>query len=557
MMHYWEEKSHAQDLRRKAHEMMDANGISPTPVNYELCFFYELGQNRNLQDALNKAIEDGHVSDIAQTKALHQRLFGPSAEKEVSDASARLADELKQMASVLGTTVTGSTDYGRALTAAAAQLTQTDVSPQVRGIIDSVTSATLAMAETNKRLEAQVESSSKEVEALQLKMTAIRKESLQDALTGLANRRCFDEQIAAAIAKANADRSPLCVLMCDIDHFKKFNDTWGHATGDQVLRLVAHCVSSNVKGRDTAARYGGEELVIVLPQTSLADALTVAEQIRRTVESRKIVKKSTGDSLGSITLSIGASQYISGEDVGEFVGRADACLYVAKRTGRNRVNAVIPAETKSLESAAASDSAHAGQQSQSGGSVLELEFRDHGTEILVDPEVTLVDERLKRLHNWWLKAGSGALPRWEDRMLEELAFVGDTLHLHEVCDDGARFRVRHMGPGLMRILGQDLTGNSFSSEPAKHISLVPTVARAFEVVKLTYQMKAPLRTFSKSSHEIQGRRFKGESLCLPLSEKGTTIDLMLMATMLTPVAAVAEEETPPTSAVRGELRAAS
>jgi diguanylate cyclase len=127
------------------------------------------------------------------------------------------------------------------------------------------------------------------------------------------------------------------LVMCDIDHFKTFNDTWGHQTGDQVLRLVANCLSENVKGRDTAARYGGEEFAVILPQTSLADAVGLADQIRGKVESKKLVKKSTGDILGMITISMGVAQYNPQESLDEFVARADTCLYAAKHAGRNRV----------------------------------------------------------------------------------------------------------------------------------------------------------------------------------------------------------------------------
>jgi diguanylate cyclase len=143
--------------------------------------------------------------------------------------------------------------------------------------------------------------------------------------------------MAVAVREVAEESGPLCVLIGDVDHFKKFNDTWGHATGDQVLRLVAQCFKSNTKGRDTAARYGGEEFVVALPHTSLANAVTVAEHIRAAVESKKIVKRSTGETLGSITLSIGVAQYVADEPIGDTLARADACLYVAKRSGRNRV----------------------------------------------------------------------------------------------------------------------------------------------------------------------------------------------------------------------------
>jgi diguanylate cyclase len=129
----------------------------------------------------------------------------------------------------------------------------------------------------------------------------------------------------------------MALLLCDIDHFKAFNDNWGHQTGDQVLRLVASCLSESVKGRDTAARYGGEEFAVLLRGTGLEDATLVAEQIRETVENKKLVKKSTGDVLGSITISIGVAEFGADEAADSVIRRADACLYGAKQHGRNLV----------------------------------------------------------------------------------------------------------------------------------------------------------------------------------------------------------------------------
>ncbi len=130
---------------------------------------------------------------------------------------------------------------------------------------------------------------------------------------------------------------PLSLLILDIDHFKKFNDTYGHQLGDQVLRLVARTLTDSLKGRDTPARFGGEEFVIILPQTRLGNAVTVTEQLRRTMMRHKVVRKNTGDEYGVITISIGASCYRAGEPLTDLVRRADAALYHAEHTGRNRV----------------------------------------------------------------------------------------------------------------------------------------------------------------------------------------------------------------------------
>jgi diguanylate cyclase len=165
----------------------------------------------------------------------------------------------------------------------------------------------------------------------------VRTESLTDPLTQLANRKFFDDTLETAIADARAKNEPLSLMMTDIDHFKNFNDSYGHLTGDQVLRLVAAAVKNNVKGQDTAARYGGEEFAIVLPNTVLRSAMTVADHIRRAVMTKELMKRSTGEHLGRVTISIGVATLHKSDNPQMLIERTDACLYAAKRHGRNRV----------------------------------------------------------------------------------------------------------------------------------------------------------------------------------------------------------------------------
>jgi diguanylate cyclase len=140
-----------------------------------------------------------------------------------------------------------------------------------------------------------------------------------------------------AVQNALASGEPLSLVMFDIDHFKYFNDTYGHLTGDQVLRLVATSLKQTIKGQDITARYGGDEFAVLLPDTALRQALTVADHIRRAVMSKELKKKSTGEMLGRVTVSIGVSMLEPGDNTDSLIERADVCLYAAKRAGRNRV----------------------------------------------------------------------------------------------------------------------------------------------------------------------------------------------------------------------------
>jgi diguanylate cyclase len=242
---------------------------------------------------------------------------------------------IEKILSQLESSARDTADYKDTLSAATGQLVAERSPADVRKLVDGLIAATRAMEHRAKSLEGELQASSQQVSELRTKLADVRKESMTDPLTHIANRKAFDEAIRAAMMAVNQDGEAVTLLLCDIDHFKVFNDNWGHQTGDQVLRLVAACLSENVKGRDTAARYGGEEFAVLLRGTSLEAATHVANQIRTTVETKKLVKKSTGDILGSITISIGVAQFAAGETAESAVRRADACLYGAKHNGRN------------------------------------------------------------------------------------------------------------------------------------------------------------------------------------------------------------------------------
>ncbi len=155
--------------------------------------------------------------------------------------------------------------------------------------------------------------------------------AITDGLTGLRNRRAFEEHLIQEVAEAKRFRSPVSLLMIDVDHFKQFNDTFGHALGDEVLRTVASILAREARQSDLVARYGGEEFAVVMPHTDLNSAMLAAERFRRTVEAHEGFPR-------SVTISVGVAQYLDEmTSPEELVKLADKALYRAKEQGRNRV----------------------------------------------------------------------------------------------------------------------------------------------------------------------------------------------------------------------------
>jgi diguanylate cyclase len=311
--------------------------VLPTPENFELFYAYAGGENPSVTQVIGAMVAAKKPFTPEILADLRQRcLAGARAARTMDNVGTNMGQAIDAVLVKLEAAGRHAEAYTSQLSAATGGLKANASPADMRKLVEDLISATRAMESKTKVLETELQKSSEQVSELRGQLDDVRKESLTDPLTGIANRKAFDTAMDTAML-ALTESEDISLLMCDIDHFKKFNDTWGHQTGDRVLSLVAQCLSENVKGRDTAARYGGEEFAVILRGTPLNGATALAEQIRRAVESRKLVKKSSGLTLGTITVSIGVAQFIPGDDPADVIRRADACLYGAKKNGRNLV----------------------------------------------------------------------------------------------------------------------------------------------------------------------------------------------------------------------------
>jgi diguanylate cyclase len=311
---------------------------SADPRNYEVWYHYATGYNPSLNKTINEHLGRKGTLDTADLEAIRDQFIAADRlNQEINAFGAKVAGEIEQIIGMVDTAMGSASSYSETLADATKQIGRAKDGDGLRAIVESLIKTTKNMERTNQSLEASLKASKEEIDQLQQNLETVRHESLTDPLTSLSNRKYFDQALSKALAEAAAGGRPFALAMVDIDHFKAFNDTFGHLTGDQVLRLVAQCIKQNVKGQDTPARYGGEEFGVIFPNTAVPHAMTVADQVRRAVMNKELMKRSTSESLGRVTISIGVAGSQPGDTMQTIIERADACLYAAKRGGRNRV----------------------------------------------------------------------------------------------------------------------------------------------------------------------------------------------------------------------------
>ena len=319
-------------------QLIASHGLEPTPDNFAVFYAYKSNSNPNLTMSMEMLLQANEKLTQSQCTQLFLTHLSLEAENNVlQNATNKITDEINAVMDTITKASEDSSKYNETLTNFTGDLQSKDSLDQIREAVTKVANETRLMAEQNQRLHSQLSHSTEELTEMRYNLDEVRKASLIDPLTAIGNRKYFDLEVAKVTVEAAETNTPLSALMVDIDFFKKFNDTFGHLIGDEVLKLVAKTLVENLKGRDIIARYGGEEFIILLPQTNVEDAVYVANTLRETLATKQVKRRKTNETLGIVTISIGATQYKVGEETDSFINRADEALYEAKQTGRNKV----------------------------------------------------------------------------------------------------------------------------------------------------------------------------------------------------------------------------
>jgi diguanylate cyclase len=333
-----EEFTTALRLARSAVDFLAQLRIAPTPARLTLVYTHLSGGRDDLSKEMNRLLSHDKLSAV-MVDELYDQYFAPQFEQpELSEATHRVERSICEVAESISQANSSATHYGSVLQGFAGGADrQQFAGDELAEALAQVLDETWRMAEINRKLEEQLQRSAQEVSLLRHHLEALEGKANLDGLTGIANRKRFDVALREAISLAKRNDHKLCLLMVDIDHFKLFNDQYGHQMGDQVLKLVARYVTECVRDMDLVARYGGEEFSVILPMTDLDEGLSIANRTCQHVACKKVINRRNGVNLGRITLSIGVAEYQAGEPLAELVHRADEALYLAKASGRNCV----------------------------------------------------------------------------------------------------------------------------------------------------------------------------------------------------------------------------
>lgn len=333
-MRYQETREQSGEILRAALSLMSGQHTPFHPLHYAL-WYEHVGR---LNPQLSRVLEERLAAGTPLTNEEVLRLYALYVLAQDAAVFERIEEQfrilLQEASHAVASASDGATSFSQTLEVQSARLQNPMGLDLIRQIVAELLTETQQLCTANRELAKQLNRTALEVRKLSDRLERAETEALLDPLTGLSNRRGLARAVDTLGSSALEGAA---LLVIDIDHFKVINDTHGHLLGDKVLRAIAQILRACVRGGDVAARIGGEEFAVLLPETPVNGAVAVAEKIRAAIGKMRLKRIDRDESVGDISVSVGVGSVNSGDTFEQSLERADAALYAAKRAGRNQV----------------------------------------------------------------------------------------------------------------------------------------------------------------------------------------------------------------------------
>jgi len=312
-----------------------AHDLDITPLNFGLALDYITGNDLAIEKAVRAILSDrGRITNGLAEQVIAQQRADELSPDQLSEMLAEVERNLDNLTGLTDQSRESATDFGDALQKQAAELKAGEMTPEA---VTNLIGLTRSMIEKTREVEGKMREGQKQTRLLQKNLETARRAAEQDHLTGLPNRRAFETTLVDEAKIAQEAGESLSVAFCDIDHFKKINDTHGHDAGDRVLKFVGTLLAKISDDKCHVARHGGEEFVMLFRGYTVAEAAKVVDDARADLSERNLVDRKTGERMDHVTFSGGVADVFAYEEPRDALKAADRALYLAKEHGRNRV----------------------------------------------------------------------------------------------------------------------------------------------------------------------------------------------------------------------------
>ena len=327
-------EQNSEYIRQMLPLMMQHN-VPVNPMNYAVWYHYVAGTDGDLNKAIDTLIRDQQPFDSNTTLNLYKTHICNASLESFEKINSNLQRLITQTTLSVNATGEKASAAGDNFNVKLKELKTAENEANLKSILVEIILETTQLAEASKDLKNELDNTNKEMEQMRNELTHVREAANTDGLTGLLNRRAFDKALGELVESATTKNA--CLAILDIDHFKRVNDSFGHLVGDKVIKYFALLLKKHAAEYHHVARYGGEEMAIIMPDTTLAEAFDLIEEIRKVLDKSRLKHKSDTETIGKVTVSAGIASLKAVDTASTFIERADNALYRAKETGRNKV----------------------------------------------------------------------------------------------------------------------------------------------------------------------------------------------------------------------------